>query len=235
MKKGLRVIRVILFNPWKSVDSSHAFVVIKQYNYVEFPPKKGYTVTMSDAKKNEDIHYTYADFLKWDEGERVEIIDGELVKLAAPVRKHQGVSQELARRIGNFLEGKPCKLYPAPFAVRLNPAEDENDDTVLQPDIVVVCDSAKLDDNGCNGAPDLVIEILSPSTARYDRIVKFRKYQQAGVREYWIVDPDTETVQACLLENGHYITNMYDEHDMAPVAVLPGCEINLKEVFAGIE
>ncbi|GHT69964.1 hypothetical protein FACS1894110_20490 [Spirochaetia bacterium] len=97
---------------------------------------------------------------------------------------------------------------------------------------MVICDPSKLDDRGCNGAPDLVIEILSPTTARYDKIVKFRKYQQAGVREYWIVDPDSEDVQTFILENDHYIVNTYDENDMAPVSVLPGCTINLKEVFA---
>jgi Uma2 family endonuclease len=138
----------------------------------------------------------------------------------------------LSTKISNYLEGKPCKVYAAPFAVRLFPQKDQSDDTVLEPDIVVVCDPAKLDERGCNGPPDFVAEIISPSTAKYDRITKFRKYQIAGVREYWIVDPDTKTVQVCILENGRYVISMYDETETAPVTVLPGCVIDLAAVFA---
>jgi Uma2 family endonuclease len=183
------------------------------------------------ALPKEVEYYTYADFLEWDESVRAEIVDGELVMMAPPSRVHQGIITQLLFQIERFLKGKPCKVYPAPFAVRLFPAKDHRDDTVLEPDIVVVCDSAKLDDKGCNGAPDFVAEIISPSTAKYDRIVKFRKYQIAGVREYWIVDPDTKTVQACVLENGRYVMSMYDENERAPITVLPGCEIDLAEVF----
>jgi Uma2 family endonuclease len=114
----------------------------------------------------------------------------------------------------------------------LNPKKDNSDDTVLEPDISVICDPSKLDARGCNGAPDLVIEILSPSTARHDRIVKFRKYQEAGVREYWTVDPDTKTVQVFILDDGRYIASTYDDTDTAPISVLPGCEIKLSDVFA---
>jgi Uma2 family endonuclease len=178
-------------------------------------------------------HYTYADFLEWDDNEHAEIVDGEIFMLGAPARIHQEVSGELFLRIKTWLSGKPCKVYAAPFSVRLNPARDSSDDTVFEPDIAVICDSSKLDDRGCNGAPDLVIEILSPSTARHDRLVKFRKYQQAGVREYWIVDPDMKTVQACVLKNGWYQVTMYDDTDTVPVTVLPGCEIKLAEVFEG--
>jgi Uma2 family endonuclease len=102
---------------------------------------------------------------------------------------------------------------------------------VVEPDIVVVCDSSKLDKQGCNGAPDLVIEILSPSTARRDHKLKFRKYLEAGVREYWIVDPDQSMVHTHILEGGRYVTTVYDETDEVPVAVLPGCVIGLGEVF----
>jgi Uma2 family endonuclease len=184
------------------------------------------------ALAEEAAYYTYADFLEWDENVRAEIVDGELVMMAPPLRSHQRVSMELSYQIRAYLEGKPCKVYASPFAVRLFPQKDNSDDTVLEPDIVVVCDSAKLDDKGCNGAPDFVAEIISPSTAKYDRIAKFRKYQSAGVREYWIVDPDTKTVQVCILENGRYVIFMYDETETAPVAVLPGCGIDLAAVFA---
>jgi Uma2 family endonuclease len=184
------------------------------------------------ALAQEAPSYTYADFLEWDEHERCELVDGEVFMLAAPSMEHQRVLMELAYRIRDFLNGKPCKVFPAPFAVRLNPLADNSDDTVLEPDIVVVCDPSKLDKKGCNGAPDLVMAISSGSTARCDKVEKFRRYQAAGVREYWIVDPDSKTVQACVLENGRYILSSYDDTGPAPVTVLPGCEIDLREVFA---
>ncbi|MDR2478085.1 MAG: Uma2 family endonuclease [Treponema sp.] len=184
------------------------------------------------ALPKEIEYYTYANFLEWDESVRAEIVDGEFVMMSPPLRSHQRASMELSYQIRDYLEGKPCKVYAAPFAVRLSPKEDHSDDTVLEPDIVVVCDSAKLDDRGCNGPPDFVVEIVSPSTAKYDRITKFRKYQIAGVREYWIVDSDAKTVQVCILENGRYVMSMYDETETAPIAVLPGCEIDLAAVFA---
>jgi Uma2 family endonuclease len=176
-------------------------------------------------------YYTYADVLEWDEDIRAEIIDGELYMLAAPTRFHQGILMELAGQLRDFLKGKPCKVYPAPFDVRLFPQDDLSDDTVVEPDIVVVCDSSKLDDRGCNGAPDLIIEILSPSTARFDRVLKFRKYLEAGVREYWIVSPEEQTVEAYILDAGRYITKTYDQTDDVPVTVLPGCTIALPPVF----
>jgi Uma2 family endonuclease len=176
--------------------------------------------------------YTYADFLEWDERERCELVDGEIFMLAAPSMEHQRVLMELAYQLRDFLKGKPCKVFPAPFAVRLKPLADNSDDTVLEPDIVVVCDSSKLDKRGCNGAPDLVMEISSQSTARYDKVEKFRRYHAAGVREYWIVDPDSKTAQVCVLENGRYILSSYDDRGPAPVTVLPGCVIDLGEVFA---
>jgi Uma2 family endonuclease len=179
----------------------------------------------------ENSYYTYADVLEWDEDVRAEIIDGELYMMATPARVHQRVLMELARQFGNFLQGKPSEVYPAPFGVRLFPQEDQSDDTFVEPDIVVVCDSSKLDDRGCNGAPDLVVEILSPSTTRYDRVVKFRKYLEAGVREYWMVNPEEKTVQVHILDDGQYVTKTYDGTEEAPVTVLPGCVIALPLVF----
>lgn len=150
---------------------------------------------------------------------------------AAPARIHQEISRNLFRQIDSFLRGKPCRAYYAPFAVRLNASE--NDDTTLEPDISVVCDTSKLDDKGCNGAPDFVAEILSSATARKDRLLKYQKYQQAGVREYWIVDPETRSLQACVMnQSGLYVAVVYSDTDAAPVSVLPGCEINLQDVFA---
>ncbi|GHT70142.1 hypothetical protein FACS1894110_21070 [Spirochaetia bacterium] len=181
----------------------------------------------------ENPYYTYADYLAWDEGERTEIIDGEAFMLATPDLTHQIISRGLFLQIAAFLNGKPCQPFFAPVSVRLHPAADNSDNTVLEPDIIVVCDPSKLDKKGCNGAPDLVIEILSPSTARHDKVVKFNKYQEAGVREYWIVDPDTQSVQACVLEKGRYILSSYDDTGTAPITALPDCEIDLRTVFAG--
>jgi len=183
-------------------------------------------------KEAEPKYYTYTDYLEWDEDVRAELLDGEIVMMAPPLRSHQGASGELFFQIRAYLTGKKCKVYAAPFAVRLFPQKNKRDDTVFEPDIVVVCDPEKLDDRGCNGPPDMVVEVISPSSAKYDRLWKFRKYQKAGVREYWIVDPEIKTVQVCVLENGRYITSVYDETDKAPVTVLEGCEIDLSGVFA---
>jgi Uma2 family endonuclease len=178
--------------------------------------------------QKEKERYTYEDWLSWDEDFRAELIDGDVYMMAPPSRRHQAVIMEISRQLANFLKDKPCKVFPAPFGVRLS----EYEDTVFEPDIVVVCDKSKLDDKGCNGAPDLIVEILSPSSARMDKLLKYNKYQQSGVREYWIVDPDTTSVQAAILDNGRYYMTVYGEEDVAPVVVLPGCEIVLKDVFA---
>jgi Uma2 family endonuclease len=183
----------------------------------------------------EKSYYTYADYLDWDETERYEIINGEACMMAIPSRMHQKISVALSAMLYNYLEGKPCEVYPAPFSVRLFPEEDGSDDTVVEPDITVVCDPFKLDDRGCNGAPDFIIEIISPSTARHDRIVKFNKYREAGVREYWIADPEEKIVSAYVLKDGHYRAVNYDDTAAVPVTILPGCEIDLKTVFENPE
>jgi Uma2 family endonuclease len=183
--------------------------------------------------------YTYADVLEWDEDARCEIMDGELYMMSAPTIDHQRISRNLFLELAVFLKGKTCEACFAPFSVRLIPEEDLSDDTVLEPDIAVVCDPSKLDKRSCNGPPDLIIEILSPSTARYDRLMKFHKYQEAGVREYWMVDPETRTIQVCILQpesaggTGRYIMAMYGDTGTAPVTVLPGCDVDLEAVFAG--
>jgi Uma2 family endonuclease len=181
------------------------------------------------ALAEEKPYYTYADVLEWDESVRAEIIDGELYMLATPSTLHQEISWELSRQLGNFLEGKPCKGFSAPFGVRLFPRDDLDDDTVVEPDIVVICDRSKIDERGCNGAPDLVIEILSPSNGRHEMVLKFNKYLEAGVREYWIIDPEEKAIQVHILDDGRYVTRMYD--DKAPVHILPGCLLDLSAIF----
>lgn len=186
------------------------------------------------AKKE---RYTFADVLAWPDDERAELINGEIFLMApSPSRGHQGISVELTRQFANYLEGKKCKAYHAPFDVRLFEKEGdapEDVDTVVEPDLVVICDPSKLDDRGCKGAPDMVVEILSPSTQRHDRLVKLGLYQRAGVREYWIVSPEEQTVQVFLQQDGSLQLNeVYDRQGVAKVNVLDGCFIELSKVFA---
>lgn len=180
--------------------------------------------------------YTFADCLTWGENERIEIIDGEAVMMSPPSRTHQEISGALFAQLYNFLDGKKCRVYAAPFAVRLFEKDgeaSEDVDTMVEPDLSVVCDSDKLDDHGCKGAPDLVIEILSPSTRRHDRLVKLGLYQRAGVREYWIVDPEYKSVQVFTLDGSSSlrIFEDYGQEDVARVNVLEGCFIDLSKVF----
>lgn len=188
----------------------------------------------------EKKRYTYADVLNWDESVRAEIIDGELYMMAEPSRIHQAVSGEIFRQLANYLLGKKCKVYAAPFGVRLfekpdekgKPVSPDKVTTVVEPDISVICDPDKLDDKGCRGAPDLVIEILSPSTKRYDRRTKFRLYERAGVREYWVVDSETRTVSVVELEGGRYqMPDLYTGTVSVPVGILDNCNVDLKTVF----
>ncbi|MDR3171558.1 MAG: Uma2 family endonuclease [Treponema sp.] len=173
--------------------------------------------------------FTYADILEMDE--RVELIEGKLYMMAPPSTRHQLISAELFFQLKAYVQGKPCQVIAAPFGVRLFPRAYQQDDTFVEPDMVVVCDAAKLDEWGCNGAPDLIIEILSPSNAEYDKEIKFYQYQKAGVLEYWIVNPWNPSVQVNILKKGRYLTFEYPGIALVPVSVLPGCVINLKEVF----
>ena len=179
--------------------------------------------------------YTLADALNWDESERIELIYGVPYLMSPPVRVHQEILTALVLQIGTYLKGKKCRLYPAPFGVRLFEQDGDSPnhvDTMVEPDISVVCDSDKLDEIGCKGAPDLIIEILSPSTQRHDRVTKFNLYQEAGVREYWIVDPMSRTVQVYVLENGLFrVVESYSAEDEAEVRVLSGCIVSLRDVF----
>ena len=157
--------------------------------------------------------------------------------LATPSTDHQLISGALFAQLHNFLEGKKCRVIAAPFSVRLFEKDGDRPDdvdTMVEPDISVVCDRDKLDGKGCKGAPDMVIEILSPSTHRHDRITKYNLYQRAGVREYWIVEPETQTVQVFLQnENGLLLPHeSYGRDDVAKVNALNGCFIELCRVFA---
>lgn len=189
------------------------------------------------ASPAEKTGYTFADCLGWDEKERAEIIGGEVLMMAPPSRIHQKISGEIFRQLANFLEGKRCEVYSAPFGVRLFEKDGdrpEDVDTVVEPDITVVCDTSRLDQHGCKGAPELVMEILPPSSRRHDMLVKLNLYQRAGVREYWIVNPEDRTVQVMLLDSKGYlrIHEDYGQEDTAVVNVLEGCTIDLTKVFS---
>lgn len=155
--------------------------------------------------------------------------------MAPPSSEHQRVCVELTRQFANYLEGKKCRVYSAPFGVRLfEQADDipEDVDTMVEPDLSVICDLDKIDKYGCKGAPDLVIEVISPSTRRHDRIVKLNLYQRAGVREYWIVEPENQSVLVLLREDGVFrFHEDYGRDDIARVHVLEGCFIDLARVF----
>ena len=193
--------------------------------------------------KEVDRRYTYADLLEIDEDVRTEIINGVLYVMSpAPLTIHQEVSGRLYNRFANFLEGKPCRVFYAPFDVRLFPKEDSSDDTVVQPDIVVICDLSKIVTRGCYGPPDLVIEIVSPSNSRRDRINKHNAYCDAKVREYWIVYPEEKLMEVNILKEGRYSTRVYGINDsndekygkvdeIIPVTVLPGLQIDAKDIF----
>jgi len=186
------------------------------------------------ARQYEQIErYTYEDYCTWDDDQRWELIDGVAYAMSAPTWQHQDISGSLLVQIANFLEGKPCKVFAAPFDVRLN--ADTFDNTVVQPDVIVICDRAKLSRTGCAGAPDMVIEILSPSTAGHDMIRKYHKYLQAGVREFWIIDPAIKVVRVCLLKDREYEQIDYLDADIVPVQILKGCYIDFKKVFADLD
>ena len=158
--------------------------------------------------KRDIEHHSYADYLTWPEDCRYELVDGIAYAMApAPARRHQEVVLEVARQIADALDGTPCRPYIAPFDVRLateTKVSDHQIDTVVQPDISVICDRSKLDDRGCKGAPDWIIEVLSPATASHDQIIKRALYERVGVREYWMIHPTDRLVTIYTLNNGAY-------------------------------
>jgi Uma2 family endonuclease len=178
--------------------------------------------------------FTYADYKDWElaEGERYEIIYGEAYAMSAPNAYHQSILMELGRQFANYLTGKPCKVYPAPYDVRLFFEEDESDDTVVQPDISVVCGAEKRGKEGCHGAPDFVAEILSPSNTAIEMQRKFELYREAGVREYWVLDPEQKTIYVYVLDKGTIFPRVYRASGAAPVEIFPGFAIDIEPVFA---
>jgi Uma2 family endonuclease len=187
-----------------------------------------------------DKKYTYADYLTWEFDEMVELIRGKVFRMSPALNlSHQEVSGNLYGLIWNHLRWNPCKAFTALFDVRLplppHFQKDNKIDTVVQPDICIVCDLEKLDTQGCNGAPDWVIEILSPATSKKDLTEKFDIYEHSGVREYWIVHPAEGTVIPYVLDKSNkyqLIRNTpFAVGEKVKVGVFPDFEMDLGEVF----
>jgi len=185
-----------------------------------------------------DKKYTYGDYRTWPEDERWELINGVAWDMSpAPDRRHQGISGQLFKQIIIYLENKTCEIYAAPFDVLLPEfGETEEDDvsSVVQPDILVVCETEKLTDKGCTGAPDWIIEIQSPFTSKKDMDHKFHLYEHHGVREYWIVDPGNRYVHVYALDDkGRYgeEPQVYLEDATISCTVIEGLAIDLNPVF----
>ena len=180
--------------------------------------------------------YTYADYLLWQFSERVELIKGRVFKMSpSPRRIHQKISWEISYLIGKTIKknNNKCTAFTAPFDVRLSKKKkDKQIETVVQPDICVICDEKKLDDRGCLGAPDLIVEILSRSTSKKDLNDKKDLYEENGVAEYWVVHPTEATFMQFVLENKKYrIVDIFTEDDIVKSIVLKGFELDLNEVF----
>ncbi len=182
--------------------------------------------------------YTYADYLAWQIEERLELIKGWISRMSAPNLNHQRISLEITMAFGNHFAGHPCNLFVAPFDVRLprKSKQDKQVYTVVQPDLCVICDDEKLDKRGCIGAPDLVIEILSPGNSKKEMREKYDVYEESGVREYWLVSPSEKTVVIYTLnQNQKYIgSRHYTEDDIVPSVIFPDLKVVLMDVFKGM-
>jgi Uma2 family endonuclease len=192
---------------------------------------------MTLPKFKEEDRFSYADYLTWDDDQRWELIDGVAFCMSpGPSRRHQELLLELARIFANYLDDKKCTVFVAPFDVCLFAYADEADeelDTVVQPDIFVVCDSTKLTDRACKGSPDLIVEILSPGTLKRDITTKYELYQRHGVKEYWLIYPNDRTLLVYRLdENGTYARpDVFGAEELVPVPLLGELIVDMGRVF----
>ncbi|MBQ2450806.1 MAG: Uma2 family endonuclease [Lachnospiraceae bacterium] len=166
--------------------------------------------------------YTLEDIYALPDGKRAELLDGQIYNMAPPSRVHQEIVQFMTKNIGYHIDKKngSCKVYPAPFAVFLT----KDNSNYVEPDVSVICDKDKLDERGCNGAPDWIIEVISPSSKRMDRSIKLFKYRSAGVREYWMIDPNKNTVTVYFFEED--FVEDYTLSDMVPAHIYEDLEID---------
>lgn len=172
--------------------------------------------------------YTEDDYYNLPETVRAELIDGQFYNMAAPSRMHQTILSELHAAIHSYIRSKhgSCRIYPAPFAVKLF----ESNKTIVEPDISIICDRSKLTDRGCTGAPDWIIEICSPGNPRHDYVRKLNLYMDAGVREYWIVNPKTETIFVYNLEQNNFVAAAYTFRDKIKVSIWEDLWIDFTEL-----
>ncbi|TXE14304.1 Uma2 family endonuclease [Algoriphagus aquimarinus] len=184
--------------------------------------------------------YSYADYLTWEIDEMVELIKGKVFRsaAAAPRKKHQEIVLQLGSHLLKHLEKKTCKVFIAPFDVRLPVKSRKNEDifTVVQPDVCVVCDGTKLDDAGCFGAPDLIVEVLSPGNNKKELQNKYEVYEESGIQEYWIISPYEETLMINKLINGKYVpSRLFTRGDIVKSDCIAGFEVDLEEFFEKID
>ena len=215
------------------------FLISATYNYL----KGGYPVRQDREAAVLNIPFetrketfTYGDYLKWSDEERWEIISGVPYLMSpAPSPEHQRLSMEIGRQLATYLQGKNCEVFSAPFDVRLPLGDEKEEDiiNVVQPDLVVICDRTKIDKRGCKGAPDLIIEILSYSTAKKDLNEKFNLYERSGIKEYWVVFIGEEAVEVYQLNEDmkYEKTGTYQSKDRISPGILPDLEIDLELVF----
>ncbi len=180
--------------------------------------------------------YTYADYLNWNFKERLELFRGKIFKMSpAPNRNHQTISARIYLTFANAFKKNSCNVYYAPFDVRLvkTKTKDEKVITVVQPDLCIICDENKLDDRGCNGAPDLVVEILSPGNTKKEMGIKFDLYEENGVKEYWLVDPSEKTVFIYTLQNKKYVgVKPFIIDDVLKSPLFPSLKFKVKDIFS---
>ncbi len=207
---------------------------------------------MNDAETNSSLEnkvetpfteygdYSYADYLTWRLDETVELIKGKVFRCAAaaPRRIHQKISVNVLTKFHAYLNNKPCDVYAAPFDVRLPVKSIKNEDifTVVQPDICVICDKAKLDEFGCIGAPDLIVEILSPGTNKKELQNKYEVYEEVGVKEYWIIQPYELTLLIYTLVDQKYVpSKLFTLGDIVSSKCVAGFKLDLEEVFSNLD
>ncbi|OXT05978.1 hypothetical protein CE561_11965 [Thermoanaerobacterium thermosaccharolyticum] len=178
--------------------------------------------------------YTYDDYLNWPDNQRIELIDGQIYLMAPPSTMHQRVLREIFTIFSVYLKGKKCEAFCAPFGVKFSEKNEKDIKTVVEPDIAVVCDKSKLDNEGCKGAPDLIVEIVSPSSASKDKIEKFNLYEKYGVKEYWIVEPEEKIISVFTLQdnNRYGRPEPYTVGNKIKVSIFDDLVIDLKDVFS---
>jgi len=182
--------------------------------------------------------YSYADYLTWQIDEAIELIKGKIMLMSpAPNVKHQGISMNMSHLLSNFFRHKKCRVYAAPFDVRLYDRKksilaNKEIHTVVQPDLCVICDTDKLDEQGCNGAPDWIIEILSKGNSKREMQIKYQLYAESGVSEYWLVYPYEQAIyQFVLDDNNQYQLKAMYSNGLATPHLFPDLNIDLSEVF----